>query len=939
MIALLIKASLVIIVLLAFYKIILEKESFFAVNRIYLLACLGLAFLLPLFTLPQLINNQGFVSSLLEKTNIQEVTQAPEEVLFPKEKSSSTLESTSTNKEISKNEIIQNEVVKENKVIPFTEDEAMKTQIPAAISINESTTKGVGFWLFAIYLFGVIILLLNLLAQVISTLLKVYKSDDKVIDDEGTIVNMSTKMEPCSFFKYIFINPADYDYETYEQILAHEKIHVKKWHTLDLLMAELAVVALWFNPFIWKFRKEVEKNIEYQTDDLLVRDEAEEKEIYQMNLLKIATYTQPLSITTNYNQSLIKNRIIKMNTKKSNPHSFWKYAFIAPTIFGLLLILNKPVTLQAMNDNMIENTLENKTNNHESVKTVTENKTNKDSNLENQSEKTTLPSLSNQPTNTSAENINANSIVKVNNKKSCDELEKAAKAKDLKKVRKILKTYSLDCLISKSQQQTDNIALIKQMLKQDAEIYIEDHSGNITVKGNSINILSDDRHNIYRQTHNSKDIFNPIDHDELNDAINSSNEIAAKNILKNLDPKYLVNQNEQSFKHLKYIKYILNNGGSLSISQVIAYIKLDDEPVTYNDYNYIDADEYKLQGNTIECKALINAVRNNDISKVKELLKSSDPNCIDPKPDYETTTSEDGFTWRRTNAKTPLIAAARKGYFEIGKLLIDTGAKVNSGGKEGETALIAAAGFGHLEFVKYLVDQGANINKLSNGYGSALNAAAGNGHAKIVKYLISQGANIDAETNGQGSALTQAAGNGELDVVKYLLSKNANIDAATNGQGSALTQAAGNGELDVVKYLLSKNANIDAATNGQGSALTQAAGNGEIETVKYLLTQGADINAATNGQGSALTKAAGNGEIEMAKFLLSKGADINAATNGQGSALMKAVQNEKYEMAKFLLEKGANPSLSLPGQNSALEKARKNNDRKMYDLLKRYDKW
>ena len=32
-----------------------------------------------------------------------------------------------------------------------------------------------------------------------------------------------------------------------------------------------------------------------------------------------------------------------MNTKKSNPHSYWKYAFIVPTLLAILLIMNKPL--------------------------------------------------------------------------------------------------------------------------------------------------------------------------------------------------------------------------------------------------------------------------------------------------------------------------------------------------------------------------------------------------------------------------------------------------------------------------------------------------------------------------------------------------------------------------------------------------------------------
>ena len=66
MMTLLIKASLVIIVLLAFYKIFLEKESFYSANRFYLLACLILACALPFVSLPKLMKHQGVVTELIE---------------------------------------------------------------------------------------------------------------------------------------------------------------------------------------------------------------------------------------------------------------------------------------------------------------------------------------------------------------------------------------------------------------------------------------------------------------------------------------------------------------------------------------------------------------------------------------------------------------------------------------------------------------------------------------------------------------------------------------------------------------------------------------------------------------------------------------------------------------------------------------------------------
>ncbi|MBA4058268.1 MAG: hypothetical protein C0490_26360, partial [Marivirga sp.] len=192
--------------------------------------------------------------------------------------------------------------------------------------------------------FGVVIFSLNLFVQVANILLKTRNSTESVHDIDGVVINKHSVQEPCSFFNYIFINPESYDYDTYEQIVAHEKIHVRKLHAVDLLLAEIAVILLWFNPLIWIFRREVEKNIEYETDDLMLKGTTVEKEQYQMNLLKIATHKKPLTITTNYNQSLIKQRILRMNAKKSNPHSYWKYAFMAPLLLVMLLVINRPIS-------------------------------------------------------------------------------------------------------------------------------------------------------------------------------------------------------------------------------------------------------------------------------------------------------------------------------------------------------------------------------------------------------------------------------------------------------------------------------------------------------------------------------------------------------------------------------------------------------------------
>lgn len=310
------KASILILVLLAFYKLLLERESFFAVNRIYLMVSLLFVFTLPFISLPKLVEHQGAVSSWLERTTYQKPTQSNFEATEPEKK------------------------------IPQTESmEVLGKSNPVAAS--PSRVYGFGFWLFWIYIFGVIILTAHLIVQIVGIYLTVKKTEDRVEDSEYTILNVQDDSGPRSFFKYIFVNPNKYDSEAYEQILEHEKIHVKQKHCIDLLLAEIAIIVLWFNPFVWLFRKEVEKNIEYQTDELLLESSVVEPQNYQMNLLEICVEQKPLTIVSNYNQSLIKKRIVMMNKKKSNGHSYWKYAFIAPTLMVTLLLLNQPFSIQA----------------------------------------------------------------------------------------------------------------------------------------------------------------------------------------------------------------------------------------------------------------------------------------------------------------------------------------------------------------------------------------------------------------------------------------------------------------------------------------------------------------------------------------------------------------------------------------------------------------
>lgn len=894
MITLLIKSSFIIILLLAFYKLFLEKESFFSVNRFYLLACLGLAFLLPFIVLPKLVTHQGYVESLIpqEETKTQVVTSdlvnSPEKSIqksLPIEKNITTKEVKSTIAKVEKEPTDTPEITQHN-----NQFEQLKT-----IFITYLQKNTLSDWLLLFYFFGVAVLSFNLLAQLSSMIFKIIRNEDKIEDDDGIIVNMNAIIEPCSFFNYIFINPASYDFDTYEQIIAHEKIHVEKGHTFDLLLAELAVIVLWFNPFIWLFRKEVEKNIEYQTDDLVISNAAAEKESYQMSLLKIATYNKPMTVVTNYNQSLIKQRILKMNSKKSTQFSYWKYAFLVPLVFTLLLVLNKPFSVVALTPVETIESVETPEVIHSQTVELPAIKPKK------KREKKAITGQS------IAENQSPDAVILPETalQTDCEKLLNAAKAGNLSQVRKLLTKFNPDCMPYAVEQDYRNMDKVRKSAKRNGKITVDDKKEIILVaidKGYAIInmnelVISKSDFNRSQRNYTRQITSDPSRNVRVHRSINTNGESRVYHFDEEDGPIQIEINGEEDIKVTSYSGEI-NDG----------YMEDND------------------------CQLLLKAVRNQENDKVKELLKTIDPNCVNPKREYDEKTIN-GHTWRQHKARTPLVAAARNGNFAGAKLLIAAGAKVKFHHRHDESALIGAAEFGDLALVKFLLDKGAELNESSNGWGSPLNAAARGGHTEIVAFLLTKGADIDEQTNGQGSALNAAARDGHIATVQLLIERGANINLENDGQGSALNAAARNGHQDIIKLLVENGANIDAETNGQGSALNAAARNGNIETVKFLIKLGADLDVQNNGQGSALNAAARNGHLKTMKLLLDNGANINMRNNGQGSALNAAARNGHESAVALLLDRGAKVNSMTNGQSTALMAAVKNRHYDTAELL------
>lgn len=166
-----------------------------------------------------------------------------------------------------------------NNTTPSTQQNTYTPAVESSQEKHAITLQQVKTWLIYLYWFGVIVFGLNFLMQASILLYKAY-SNPVIKDGKFRIAETSDDKAPCSFGNNIFINPAKYDWETYNQILLHEKIHIGQKHTLDLLLAEIVLIFQWFNPFAWLWRKELENNLEFLTDNKLLQQTAIEKTSY-----------------------------------------------------------------------------------------------------------------------------------------------------------------------------------------------------------------------------------------------------------------------------------------------------------------------------------------------------------------------------------------------------------------------------------------------------------------------------------------------------------------------------------------------------------------------------------------------------------------------------------------------------------------------------------
>lgn len=265
-------------VFLLLYRLFLEKESLYRFNRFFLLGSLVISLALPFVVLPSIF------------PRIQETPKVVWEQLLPVEVP------------------MEDEVFKSGLL---TEKQAAE-KIPSEIQPNKKSdlylVVGMVYFLgFSIFFFRFIIQLIQF---------RKLKSANPLLQKGGfKVVLLPEKNLPFTFLDYLFVSEVDYKANKIEpEIWEHELAHIRQKHSWDILFVEVLKVLLWFNPLLLLYKKAIQINHEYLADEAVNR-QFQNKTAYQMLLFSKVSQSQlNLSLSSPFNFSVTKKRLIMMGT-------------------------------------------------------------------------------------------------------------------------------------------------------------------------------------------------------------------------------------------------------------------------------------------------------------------------------------------------------------------------------------------------------------------------------------------------------------------------------------------------------------------------------------------------------------------------------------------------------------------------------------------------
>lgn len=296
------KSTVCLSLLYLLYRTMMRKETSFSVNRAILLSIVVISAIIPLLTLPDVMQfpSANEISPLFDR-----ISTDPERSL------------TQQPIEISNTQLTEKSVSAE-----------LKTNV--SFSIRELIQYT--------YIIGLFISLFSLLVG-LARILSLFRNARWIKMEGYKVLIVDRDISAFSFSRYIILSRTDYE-EHQTTLLAHEQAHIKLLHFYDLALLGFAKIVHWFNPFIYLLLKDLKEVHEFQADDYTLTKGIDATQ-YQLLIIQKGVGSHRFALANCFNYCPIKKRIAMINKQKTSKRGRWKLVAFLPLLAMLLMAFGR----------------------------------------------------------------------------------------------------------------------------------------------------------------------------------------------------------------------------------------------------------------------------------------------------------------------------------------------------------------------------------------------------------------------------------------------------------------------------------------------------------------------------------------------------------------------------------------------------------------------
>jgi TonB family protein len=152
-------------------------------------------------------------------------------------------------------------------------------------------------------------------------------------NEEG--VAFIKKDQVFTLFTRIFVPGSLKDQDDLDNVLLHEKAHIRQLHYIDLMLMEFTLLLTWFNPFSWLISRMIKENHEHLADREVLSAGVNPAR-YRAQLMNHTLGVNVFRLGTQFNHSLTLKRFKMMKKPKKSPLGIIKIALLIPAVLVTL---------------------------------------------------------------------------------------------------------------------------------------------------------------------------------------------------------------------------------------------------------------------------------------------------------------------------------------------------------------------------------------------------------------------------------------------------------------------------------------------------------------------------------------------------------------------------------------------------------------------------